>query len=157
MSFNDIIQTEELIIVLVIVIMSLIGSLSKDYINLMKQGIKMKIGRIILSTVCSSILTYTFSIYILDKLYFRGLVGVSYFVGLLGFELVSKFSSLTDVIRMYFLARFGLDPDKLQKIEESLEKLEERLDNSDNANVNTNNTNTNNVIIKKKKQNLKYR
>jgi hypothetical protein len=85
------------------------------------------------------------------------LVGVSYFVGLLGFELVSKFSSLTDVIRMYFLARFGLDPDKLQKIEESLEKLEERLDNSDNANVNTNNTNTNNVIIKKKKQNLKYR
>ena len=76
----------------------------------------MKIGRIILSTVCSSILTYTFSIYILDKLYFRGLVGVSYFVGLLGFELVSKFSNLTDVIRMYFLARFGLDPDKLQKI-----------------------------------------
>ena len=154
MSFNDIIQTEELIIVLVIVIMSLIGSLSKDYINLMKQGIKMKIGRILLSTVCSSILTYTFSIYILDKLYFRGLVGVSYFVGLLGFELVSKFSSLTDVIRMYFLARFGLDPDKLQKIEESLEKLEERLDNSEN----TNNTNTNNDNKeKKKKQNLKYR
>ena len=147
MSFNDIIQTEELIIVLVIVIMSLIGSLSKDYINLMKQGIKMKIGRILLSTVCSSILTYTFSIYILDKLYFRGLVGVSYFVGLLGFELVSKFSSLTDVIRMYFLARFGLDPDKLQKIEESLEKLEERLDNS----TNTNNTNTNNDNKEKKR------
>ena len=147
MSFNDIIQTEELIIVLVIVIMSLIGSLSKDYINLMKQGIKMKIGRILLSTVCSSILTYTFSIYILDKLYFRGLVGVSYFVGLLGFELVSKFSSLTDVIRMYFLARFGLDPDKLKKIEESLEKLEERLDNSEN----TNNTNTNNDNKEKKR------
>ena len=147
MSFNDIIQTEELIIVLVIVIMSLMGSLSKDYINLMKQGIKMKIGRIVLSTVCSSILTYTFSIYILDKLYFRGLVGVSYFIGLLGFELVSKFSNLTDVIRMYFLARFGLDPDKLQKIEESLEKLEERLDNSEN----TNNTNTNNDNKEKKR------
>ena len=149
MSFNDIIQTEELIIVLVIVIMSLMGSLSKDYINLMKQGIKMKIGRIVLSTVCSSILTYTFSIYILDKLYFRGLVGVSYFVGLLGFELVSKFSNLTDVIRMYFLARFGLDPDKLQKIEESLEKLEERLDNT--ATVNTNNANINSYNKEKKR------
>ena len=149
MSFNDIIQTEELIIVLVIVIMSLMGSLSKDYINLMKQGIKMKIGRIVLSTVCSSILTYTFSIYILDKLYFRGLVGVSYFVGLLGFELVSKFSNLTDVIRMYFLARFGLDPDKLQKIEESLEKLEERLDNT--ATANTNNANINSYNKEKKR------
>ena len=149
MSFNDIIQTEELIIVLVIVIMSLMGSLSKDYINLMKQGIKMKIGRIVLSTVCSSILTYTFSIYILDKLYFRGLVGVSYFIGLLGFELVSKFSNLTDVIRMYFLARFGLDPDKLQKIEESLEKLEERLDNT--ATANTNNANINSYNKEKKR------
>ena len=149
MSFNDIIQTEELIIVLVIVIMSLMGSLSKDYINLIKQGIKMKVGRIVLSTVCSSILTYTFSIYILDKLYFRGLVGVSYFVGLLGFELVSKFSNLTDVIRMYFLARFGLDPDKLQKIEESLEKLEERLDNT--ATVNTNNANINSYNKEKKR------
>lgn len=149
MSFNDIIQTEELIIVLVIVIMSLMGSLSKDYINLMKQGIKMKIGRIVLSTVCSSILTYTFSIYILDKLYFRGLVGVSYFVGLLGFELVSKFSNLTDVIRMYFLARFGLDPDKLQKIEESLEKLEERLDSTaitNNTNINRDNKRKRNKI-----------
>ena len=149
MSFNDIIQTEELIIVLVIVIMSLMGSLSKDYINLIKQGIKMKVGRIVLSTVCSSILTYTFSIYILDKLYFRGLVGVSYFVGLLGFELVSKFSNLTDVIRMYFLARFGLDPDKLQKIEESLEKLEERLDNT--ATANTNNANINSYNKEKKR------
>ena len=149
MSFNDIIQTEELIIVLVIVIMSLMGSLSKDYINLMKQGIKMKVGRIVLSTVCSSILTYTFSIYILDKLYFRGLVGVSYFVGLLGFELVSKFSNLTDVIRMYFLARFGLDPDKLQKIEESLEKLEERLDSTaitNNTNINRDNKRKRNKI-----------
>lgn len=91
----------------------------------------MKIGRIVLSTICSSVITYTFSIYILDKLYFRGLVGVSYFIGLLGFELVSKFSNLSDVFRMYFLARFGLDPDKLQKIDESLEKLETKLEDLD--------------------------
>lgn len=131
MSFNDIIKTEELIIILVIVVMSLVGSLSKDYMNLILKGIRMKIGRIILSTICSSVITYTFSIYILDKLYFRGLVGVSYFIGLLGFELVSKFSNLSDVFRMYFLARFGLDPDKLQKIDESLEKLETKLEDLD--------------------------
>ena len=126
MQFNDVLHFEEIIIILVIVIMSLIGSLSKDYINLIKKDIPMKFGRIVLSTMCSSVITYTFSMYILDKLYFRGLVGVSYFIGLLGFELVSKFSNLTDVIRMYFLARFGLDPDRLQKIEESLEKLEKK-------------------------------
>lgn len=151
MSFNDIIKTEELIIILVIVIMSLVGSLSKDYMNLILKGIRMKMGRIILSTICSSVITYTFSIYILDKLYFRGLVGVSYFIGLLGFELISKFSNLSDVFKMYLLARFGLDPDKLQKIDESLEKLESKLEDFDNNEKDDNKKQNN----KNKRKNIK--
>ena len=126
MSYNDMMQTEELFIILIIVIMSLIGSLSKDYINFMRKEIPMKVGRIITSTICSSMITYTFSMYILDKLYFRGLIGISYFCGLLGFELVNKLSNLSGVIHIIKL--INLDPDKLEKIEENLEKLEKELD-----------------------------
>ena len=121
MNYSNIIQTEELLIILVSVIMSFIGSLSKDYINLMRKGDRMKIGRIIMSTITASIITYTFSIYILNHFSFRGLVGIAYFCGLLGFELVSKLSNLSGVIQI--LKLLALDSEKLEKLEENLEAL----------------------------------
>lgn len=123
MSYNDLIQSEELIVILISIVMSLVGSLSKDYINLMRKGTKMKIGRIVMSTISASIITYTFSFYIIKNFSFRGLVGIAYFCGLLGFELVSKLSNLSGVIQV--LKLLALDADKLEKIEENLKLGEE--------------------------------
>ena len=126
MFYSEILNPEELIVILISVIMSFIGSLSKDYINLMRKGDKMKIGRIIMSTVSASIISYTFSVYILKHFSFRGLVGISYFCGLLGFELVSKLSNLTGVIQI--LKLLALDSEKLEKLEENLNKLNDETD-----------------------------
>ena len=132
MNYTNMVQTEELIIILVSVIMSLIGSLSKDYINLMRRGKSMKVGRIIMSTICASIITYSFSLYILKNFSFRGLVGISYFCGLLGFEIVNKLSNLNGVIQI--LKLLALDAEKLQKLEENLElEKEEKSEESDNS------------------------
>ena len=98
--------------------MSFIGSLSKDYINLMRRGTEMKVGRILMSTISASIITYTFSIYILNHFSFRGLVGIAYFCGLLGFEIVNKLSNLNGVIQI--LKLLALDSEKLKKIEETM-------------------------------------
>ena len=121
--YSEILNPEELIVVLISVIMAFIGSLSKDYINLMRKGDRMKIGRIVISTVSASIIAYTFSFYILKHFSFRGLIGISYFCGLLGFELVNKLSNLTGVIQI--LKLLALDSDKLEKLEENLNKLNE--------------------------------
>ena len=126
MNYLNIIQPEDLLIILVSVIMSFIGSLSKDYINLMRKGDKMDIGRITMSTISASILTYTFSIYILNHFSFRGLVGIAYFCGLLGFELVSKISNLNSVIQI--LKLLALDSEKLKKLEENLAALDDEAE-----------------------------
>ena len=88
----------------------------------------MKVGRILMSTISASIITYTFSIYILNHFSFRGLVGIAYFCGLLGFEIVNKLSNLNGVIQI--LKLLALDSEKLKKIEENLEEL----DNIENNN-----------------------
>ncbi len=129
MNYLNIIQTEELLIILVSVIMSFIGSLSKDYINLIRKRHKMEIGRIVISTVSASIITYTFSSYILIHFSFRGLVGISYFCGLLGFELVNKLSNLNGVIQI--LKLLALDSEKLKKIEENLDKFDYNEENDE--------------------------
>ena len=73
--------------------------------------------------ISASIITYTFSFYIINHFSFRGLVGIAYFCGLLGFEIVSKLSNLTGVIQV--LKLLALDADKLEKIEENLKLGEE--------------------------------
>ena len=84
-----------------------------------------------MSTICASIITYSFSLYILKNFSFRGLVGISYFCGLLGFEIVNKLSNLNGVIQI--LKLLALDAEKLQKLEENLELEEEKSEASDNS------------------------
>ena len=86
----------------------------------------MKIGRIIISTISASIISYTFSFYIIQHFSFRGLIGIAYFCGLLGFELVNKLSNLAGVIQI--LKLLALDSDKLEKLEENLSKLNDNID-----------------------------
>ena len=100
MSYNDVISSEEVLILLLLTITSFIGSLSKDYIMLMQQQQRMKVGRITISTVTSTFLMYSVSAYIMSHFGFRGLIGISYLSGLLGFEILDRLSRFNDVIKI---------------------------------------------------------
>ncbi len=124
MSYNDVISSEEVLILLILTITSFIGSLFKDYIMLMQQQQRMKVGRITISTVTSTFLMYSVSVYIMSHFGFRGLIGISYLSGLLGFEILDRLSRFNDVIKIIRII-IGLD-DRLKKIEKIVCKEEEQ-------------------------------
>ena len=124
MSYNDVISSEEVLILLILTITSFIGSLSKDYIMLMQQQQRMKVGRITISTVTSTFLMYSVSAYIMSHFGFRGLIGISYLSGLLGFEILDRLSRFNDVIKIIRII-IGIE-DRIKKIEKIVCKEDEQ-------------------------------
>lgn len=124
MSYNDVISSEEVLILLILTITSFIGSLSKDYIMLMQQKRRMKVGRITISTVTSTFLMYSISAYIMSHFGFRGLIGISYLSGLLGFEILDRLSRFNDVIKIIRII-IGIE-DRIKKIEKVICKEDEQ-------------------------------
>lgn len=109
---------------LILTITSFIGSLSKDYIMLMQQQQRMKVGRITISTVTSTFLMYSVSAYIMSHFGFRGLIGISYLSGLLGFEILDRLSRFNDVIKIIRII-IGIE-DRIKKIEKIVCKEDEQ-------------------------------
>jgi len=122
MSYNDVLSSEELLILIILAITSFIGSLSKDYILLIQHKERMKVGRILISTTTSTFLMYSTSIYIMSHFGFRVLIGISYLSGLLGFEIVDRLSKFNDVIKIIRII-IGID-DRIKKLEKVLNKEE---------------------------------
>ena len=123
MSYNDVVSTEEVLILIILAITSFVGSLSKDYIMLIQHKEKMKVGRIIISTVASTFLMYSTSLYIISRFGFRGLIGITYLCGLLGFEILDRLSRFNDVIKIIRII-IGIE-DRIKKIEKVLSNKEE--------------------------------
>ena len=112
MMINNIIQLDiEILSFLVIIALSFVGSLSKDYILLFKYNQRIKFGRIILSTVTSSIFCYCLEPIAVNYLGFRGLVALSFLSGLVGFEVLTKVSTINGVASLIKLIFFSNSTD----------------------------------------------
>lgn len=141
---KDVVLDEELLLILIIITISLIGSLVKNYYELLYHYKRMKVGLIVLSTVSTSILDYSISSHLLKFLGYRPFIGVTFFLGLISMELLGKLSNLNDVFLIIKVIIFR-DKDDIKKLLD-----DKNDDNKNNQNHTDNSTNNNiNITIKK--------
>lgn len=141
---KDVVLDEELLLILIIITISLIGSLVKNYYELLYHHKRMKVGLIVLSTVSTSILVYSISSHLLKFLGYRPFIGVTFFLGLISMELLGKLSNLNDVFLIIKVIIFR-DKDDIKKLLD-----DKNDDNKNNQNHTDNSTNNNiNITIKK--------
>ncbi len=98
----------EVISLIIIITISFIGSISKDYVELFRTSHHISFARILLSTVTSSIFIFGFEPVIISYFTFRGLCVISFLGGLVGFELLTRISNISGVmslINLIFLNR----------------------------------------------------
>ena len=141
---KDVVLDEELLLILIIITISLIGSLVKNYYELLYHHKRMKVGLIVLSTVSTSILDYSISSHLLKFLGYRPFIGVTFFLGLISMELLGKLSNLNDV---FLIIKVIIFRDK-----EDIKKLLDDKSNEEKNNQNhTDNSMNNNINITIKK------
>ena len=135
---EDVVLDEELLLILIIITISLIGSLVKNYYELLYHHKRMKVGLMILSTISTSILDYSISPNLLHFLGYRPFIGITFFLGLISMELLGKLSSLNDVFLIIKVLLFR-DKNDIKKL----------LGNESNENKNnqnhTDNSTKNNI------------
>lgn len=141
---KDVVLDEELLLILIIITISLIGSLVKNYYELLYHHKRMKVGLIILSTVSTSILDYSISSYLLKFLGYRPFIGVTFFLGLISMELLGKLSNLNDVFLIIKVIIFR-DKDDIKKL------LDDKTSEDKNNQNHTDNSTNNNINITIKK------
>lgn len=141
---KDVVLDEELLMILIITTISLIGSLVKNYYELLYHHKRMKVGLIVLSTVSTSILDYSVSSYLLKILGYRPFIGVTFFLGLISMELLGKLSNLNDVFLIIKVIIFR-DKDDIKKL------LSDKTDDDKNDQNHTDNSMNNNINITIKK------
>lgn len=141
---KDVVLDEELLLILIIITISLIGSLVKNYYELLYHHKRMKVGLIILSTVSTSILDYSISSHLLKFLGYRPFIGVTFFLGLISMELLGKLSNLNDVFLIIKVIIFR-DKDDIKKL------LDDKTSEDKNNQNHTDNSTNNNINITIKK------
>ena len=95
---TDIMTSEDIIILSIVIVLSFIGSIGQDYLAMFTRERKMSLIRILLSTATSSIIVFAISSKVMDWLGIRGLIAASFLGGLVGFELLQRCSSLNGLI-----------------------------------------------------------
>ena len=141
---KDVVLDEELLMILIIITISLIGSLVKNYYELLYHHKRMKVGLIVLSTVSTSILDYSISSHLLKFLGYRPFIGVTFFFGLISMELLGKLSNLNDVFLIIKVIIFR-DKDDIKKL------LDDKSNDDKNNQNHTDNSMNNNINITIKK------
>ena len=141
---KDVVLDEELLLILIIITISLIGSLVKNYYELLYHHKRMKVGLIVLSTVSTSILDYSISSHLLKFLGYRPFIGVTFFLGLISMELLGKLSNLNDVFLIIKVIIFR-DKDDIKKL------LDDNSNDDKNNQNHTDNSMNNNINITIKK------
>lgn len=98
----EIIKIEDILEICIIFFFSFIGSFAKDYLKMIRLGKRVYFNfiEIVLSTATASVITYALSVHIQQYVGTRGLVLFSFIIGLLGFELLIRLSSINGVITL---------------------------------------------------------
>ena len=93
-------SSEVILIFCIVLLLAFVGSVAKDYIAAFNGEHKLNIVRILLSTVTACLIIMVFSNFLIDNLGIKGLVGVSFFAGLIGFELLQDISSIDGLLKL---------------------------------------------------------
>jgi hypothetical protein len=84
----------------IIVALSLSGSYGKDYLRILRSPTpsRISISNILLSTITASICTYGLSDIIVTNIGPKALLVISFIMGLIGFQLLEKLSTIEGVL-----------------------------------------------------------
>lgn len=108
---------------LLILILSLLGAIVKDtYNTLTEKDTKVKISRIFISTIVSSIILFSLSDFILSKITPKQFILPCFIGGMLGFEILGKIKDLGFWIKVYKRNKNVVDSMAKQEIEELLKE-----------------------------------
>ena len=96
----NILTIDEILNIILIIFLSFLGSMSKDYLKVLNNPIeKFSIIKVFLSTITASISIYSFSDFIIKYFNIKGLIFSSFLIGLVGFELLNQVSTLKGVFK----------------------------------------------------------
>jgi len=96
----NILTIDEILNIILIIFLSFLGSMSKDYLKVLNNPIeKFSIIKVLLSTITASISIYSFSDFIIEYFNIKGLIFSSFLIGLVGFELLNQLSTLKGVFK----------------------------------------------------------
>lgn len=133
MMYNDVDIQAEIFLFISIISISFIGTLCKSYYNLLAQHKPMRIGIIVISTITSSIVVYVLSDILIPNLSFHVFIGVTFFTGVIGIEIVKYLSNFSKLLLMIRILIFR-NPEDLTKLLEDDSKPKES-DNTTNINI----------------------
>ena len=93
-------EIDDILNILLIVFVSFLGSMSKDYLSVLNNpNTKFNIIEVLLSMITASISVYSLSGFIIEFVGVKGLVLSSFMTGLVGFELLNQLSTLRGVFK----------------------------------------------------------
>lgn len=133
MMYDDVDIQAEIFLFISIISISFIGTLCKSYYNLLAQHKPMRIGIIVISTITSSIVVYVLSDILIPNLSFHVFIGVTFFTGVIGIEIVKCLSNFSKLLLMIRILIFR-NPADLTKLLEDDSKPKES-DNTTNINI----------------------
>lgn len=117
--YSAVFSLDSIVVFIAILVMCWLGSLAKDFIIVFKGEekhyvnltFKFRAGRVIVSTTTSTFLVFALSDIIISHIGFKGLLFVSLLVGIVGFELLEKISTINRVIEFIDLVVFRRSAD----------------------------------------------
>lgn len=133
MMYNDVDIQAEIFLFISIISISFIGTLCKSYYNLLAQHKPMRIGIIVISTITSSIVVYVLSDILIHNLSFHIFIGVTFFTGVIGIEIVKYLSNFSKLLLMIRILIFR-NPEDLTRLLEDDSKPKES-DNTTNITI----------------------
>lgn len=117
--YSAVLSLDSIVVFIAILALCWLGSLTKDFIIVFKGEekkyinltFKFRVGRVILSTTTSTFLVFALSDKIIEHIGFKGLLFVSLLVGIVGFELLERISTINRVIELIDLVVFRRSAD----------------------------------------------
>lgn len=117
--YSAVLSLDSIVIFIAILIVCWLGSLAKDFIIVFKGEekvymhltFKYRATRVALSTATSTLLVFALSDTIIDHIGFKGLLFISLMVGIVGFELLERMSTLNRIIEIIDLIVFKRSAD----------------------------------------------
>lgn len=117
--YSAVLSLDSIVIFIAILIVCWLGSLAKDFIIVFKGEekrymnftFKYRVTRIALSTATSTLLVFALSDTIINHIGFKGLLFISLMVGIVGFELLERISTLNRIIEIIDLIVFKRSAD----------------------------------------------
>ena len=112
---------------LLIIIFSLLGAIVKDtYNTLTEKDTKVKISRILVSTIVSSIILFSLSDTILSKITPKQFILPCFIGGMIGFELLGKIKDLGFWIKIYKKNKDVVDTIAKKEIDDLLKEHDKK-------------------------------